>query len=292
MLTELNNPIFKPLTDKIALVTGASSGIGKITARELAHLGAHVVMVCRNAEKAAETRKEIIAQTGNENITLLVADLALMQEVKRCAAEFSARFPKLDILVNNVGMMPGKRTLTAEGFEISWATNHLAPFLLTNLVIDKMVAAESARIVNVSSEAHRLGDICFQDMNSPKKYNAFTAYCDSKLANIMFTYELSRRLEFTNITANVLHPGMVATKFGHEHTGSLKYLFLLARPFMISPEQGARTSLYLAASPEVEDLSGYYFSKMKPIKSAEITYNPNISHRLWTLSEIQTGFQF
>jgi NAD(P)-dependent dehydrogenase (short-subunit alcohol dehydrogenase family) len=292
MFTELNNPIFKPLTDKIALVTGASSGIGKITARELARLGAHVVMVCRNAKKAAETRKEIIAQTGNENVTLLVADLALMQDVKRCAAEFNAQFPKLDILVNNVGMMPGKRTLTAEGFEISWATNHLASFLLTNLVIDKMVAADSARIINVSSEAHRLGDICFQDMNSPKKYSAFTAYCDSKLANIMFTYELSRRLEFTNITANALHPGIVATKFGHEHTGSLKYLFVLARPFMISPEQGARTSIYLAASPEVAGQSGYYFSKMKPIKSAEITYNPNISHRLWTLSEIQTGFQF
>lgn len=280
------------LQGKIAMVTGASSGIGKVTARELAGLGANVIMVCRNQEKAEKAKKEIIASTGNSNVNLLIADLSLLEEVKRCAGEFNARFPKLDILVNNVGMMPGKRTLTAEGFEISWATNHLAPFLLTNLLLEKMQAAESARIVNVSSEAHRLGQLSFQDLSCPNKYTAFTAYCDSKLANILFTNELTRRLELTNITANALHPGIVSTNFGQENSGSFKYLFQLARPFMTTPEKGARTSIYLAASPHTAGLSGCYFSKMKPIKSAGITYNPNISQRLWTLSEIQTGFQF
>ena len=291
MINNLNTAGAMPLSGKIVMVTGASSGIGKVTARELARQGAEVIMVCRNPEKGEAARQEIITTTNNPKVSVMLADLSLMEEVRRLADEFNKRFPKLDVLVNNAGMMPGKRTLTPEGFEISWATNFLASFLLTNLLLDKMLAAEAARIVNVSSEAHRLGHINFQDMHTPKKYSAFTAYADSKLANILFTYELDKRLELTNITANCLHPGVVATNFAQQHSSAMKYFFLAGRPFMHSAEKGAQTSIYLASSPEVEGLSGLYFKNRKPVKSSNESYNQSISRRLWTLSETQTGFQ-
>ena len=280
------------LKGKTAVITGASSGIGKVTALELANLGANVVMVCRNQSKAEDTRNEIVKATGNENITLILADLALMQEVERAATEINEQFSKLDILINNAGIMPGKRKVTAEGHEISWATNYLSAFLLTNLLTDKLLAAENARIINVSSEAHRLGQLNFQDMHSPKKYSALTAYSDSKLANILFTYELARRLELTDITVNCLHPGVVATNFASENAGSYKYLFLLGKPFMTSPEKGARTTVYLAASPEAGKFTGTYFKNLKPVRSSTQTYSPIIARRLWSLSEKQTGFTF
>src|SRR5688572_10654559 len=280
------------LTGKTAVVTGASSGIGKVTALELANLGANVVMVCRNQSKAETTKTEIIKATGNKNITLILADLALMQEVERAASEINAQFPKLDILINNAGIMPGKRIVTSEGHEISWATNYLSSFLFTNLLTDKLLAAEKARIINVSSEAHRFGHLNFQDMHSPKKYSALTAYADSKLANILFTYELARRLELTDITVNCLHPGVVATNFAGQDAGSYKYLFFLGRPFMSSPEKGARTTVYLAASPDAGKYTGAYFKNLKPARSASQTYNPVIARRLWALSEKQTGFTF
>jgi NAD(P)-dependent dehydrogenase (short-subunit alcohol dehydrogenase family) len=280
----------QPLTDKVALITGASSGIGKITARELAKFGMHVVMVCRNAEKGEKVKQEIITITGNNNITLLQADLSLMSEVRRVAASFKARFPKLDILINNAGMMPGKRKITEEGIEISWATNYLSAFLLTNLVLDKLMAAETARIINVSSEAHRIGHLNFQEMHKPGKYSALTAYADSKLAMIMFTYELTRRLELTRITANCLHPGVVATNFAQQEPSAMKFFFIAGKPFMRSPEKGAETNIYLAVSPEVADKSGLYFKNKKAVRSSGQTYNPAIARRLWIQSEIQTGF--
>ncbi|MFC5270291.1 SDR family oxidoreductase [Adhaeribacter terreus] len=279
------------LTNKIAVVTGASSGIGKVTARELARLGAHVIMVCRNQEKGEKSRQEIIAKTGNQNVTLLLADLSLMQETRRVAEEINHLIPKLDILINNAGMMPGKREETAEGFELSWATNYLSVFLFTNLLLDKLLAAYSARIINVSSEVHRLGYINLQEMHKPGKYSSITAYADSKLATIMFTYELARRLELTGITVNCLHPGVVATNVtGQAHT-AMKYLFMLGRPFMRSPAKGAETTLYLATSPDLTGVSGLYYKNKKAVRSSGQSYNPAIARRLWLLSEKQTGFQ-
>ncbi len=279
------------LQGKTAVITGASSGIGKVTALELARLGAEVIMVCRNKIKGEETRRQIIEKTGNSLLSVVYAELSLMEEVKKAAAEINGKIKKLDILINNAGMLPGKRNVTAEGHEIAWATNYLSAFLLTNLLTDKLLAADAARIINVSSEAHRLGHLNFQDMHSAKKYSAVTAYADSKLANILFTYELARRLEFTNITANCLHPGVVATNFAQENSQVYKYLFMLGRPFMSSPEKGARTTLYLAASPEAANFNGLYFKNLKPVRSSKQTYSPAIARRLWTLSESQTGFK-
>ena len=279
------------LQGKTALITGASSGIGKVTALELAHLGAEVIMLCRNPEKAEATRKEIIAETGNQNVSVILADLALMEQVNKAAEQINGQISKLDILVNNAGLMPGRRRLTSEGIEVAWATNYLAGFLLTNLLTDKLLAAEAARIVNVSSEAHRLGQLNLQDLHSPKKYSALTAYADSKLANIFFTYELARRLEFTNITANCLHPGVVATNFASKDAAGYKYLFLLGKPFMTRPEKGARTQVYLAASPEVANVTGAYFKNLKPARSSTDSYSPAIARRLWTFSEKQTGLE-
>ncbi|MBK0403112.1 SDR family oxidoreductase [Adhaeribacter sp. BT258] len=279
------------LANKIAVVTGASSGIGKITARELARLGAQVLMICRNPEKGESARQEIMAKTGNQNVMLFQADLSLMREVRRVAKEINDKFPRLDILINNAGMMPGKRTVTSEGFELSWATNYLSVFLLTNLLLDKLMAAESARIINVSSEVHRLGQINLQDMHKPGKYSSITAYADSKLATIMFTYELARRLELTGITANCLHPGVVATNVtGQAHT-AMKYLFMLGRPFMRSAEKGAETTLFLATSPTLTGVSGLYYKNKKAVRSSGQSYNPAIARRLWTQTEKQTGFQ-
>ena len=206
------------------------------------------------------------------------------------ADEVNSLFPKLDILKNNAGMMPGKRTLSAEGFELSWATNFLSGFLLTNLLLDKLLAADSARIINVSSEVHRLGHINLQEMHKPGKYSSITAYADSKLATIMFTYELARRLELTNITVNCLHPGVVATNVtGQAHT-AMKYLFLLGRPFMRSPEKGAETTLFLATSPTLNGVSGLYYKNKKAVRSSGESYNPAIARRLWLQTEKQTGF--
>lgn len=279
------------LHGKTALITGASSGIGKVTARELARLGAEVIMVCRNQKKAEAAQREIIEKTGNAAVSLILADLALMEDVRQAANQINAQWPKLDILINNAGMMPGRRRLTTEGLEVSWATNYLSAFLLTNLLTDKLLAAENARVINVSSEAHRLGHLNFQDLHSPKRYSAVTAYADSKLANILFTYELARRLELTNITVNCLHPGVVATNFAREDAGSYKYLFLLGRPFMTSPEKGARTTVYLAAAPQGEKVTGAYFKNLKTVRSSNQTYSPTLARRLWVLSEEQTGFK-
>jgi NAD(P)-dependent dehydrogenase (short-subunit alcohol dehydrogenase family) len=275
---------------KVAMVTGASSGIGKITALELAKLGAEVFLVCRNKTKGEETKTEIIQKTGNQKISLLLADLSLLSEVRKLAAEFNSQFPKLDILVNNAGMMPGKFIHTSEGFEISFATNYLAMFLLTNLLMDKLMSSEEARIINVSSEAHRLGQINFQELNTPRKYSAITAYADSKLAAILFTYVLSRRLEFTNITVNALHPGVVGTNFAQDSFKAFKYLMKLSKPFIHSSEKGAETTLYLATEPTLNSVSGQYFKNCKPVNSSRLSYDQPLARRLWQYSEDKTEY--
>ncbi|MBC6989728.1 SDR family oxidoreductase [Hymenobacter sp. BT491] len=284
-----------PLTlrDKTAIVTGASSGLGLVTARELARRGARVALVCRNPDKAEQARALIEQAIGPEaKLDILLCDLSLIANVRALADDIKSRYDKVDILVNNAGIMPGQFTLTSEGHELSWATNHLAPFALTNLLLPLMLEAKQARIITVASDTYRLGQIEFSQeaRNAPDKYSSLTAYCDSKLANILFTNELSHRLELTGITANCLHPGMVNTGLINPNSSLLmKALWWIAKPFMISPERGARTSIYLAASPDVASISGKYFKGSKVTTPSAAAQNRLDATRLWRISEEETG---
>lgn len=284
------------LQDKIILVTGATSGIGEVTARELARQGAHVIILARNAEKAARTQRDIIAATGNERVDTVLADLSVLAQVRAVAAELHAKYPRLDVLVNNAGLMFGaEREVSADGYEMTLATNHLGPFLLTSLLFDLLQKSPAARIVNVASMAYRFSKPTLDDLQSERDYSAMWEYGTTKLWNIMFTQELAQRLRahgITNITTNCLHPGAVATNYGQQSGGWLSAVLALGRPFMISPEKGAETSIFLASDPAVVATSGGYFSKKKaePVKSSFNTTANN--RRLWELSEQLTGTQF
>ena len=213
-----------------------------------------------------------------------------MANVRILALEIQKRFDRIDVLINNAGILPGKFTLTPEGYELCWATNYLSAFLLTNLLWQQLLKAEAARVINVSSEAHRLGQLDLNQPHTAKNYSSFTAYCDSKLANILFTYEMAQRLELTNITANCLHPGVIASNFGTTSFGLLKWIFKLGRPFMQSAAKGAETVIYLATSPEVAGVTGKYFKNKKAVNSGKETYNTALAKRLWRFSAAQTGF--
>ncbi|TGE24150.1 SDR family oxidoreductase [Hymenobacter aquaticus] len=282
------------LDGKTVLITGPSGGIGQITARELARRGAHLVLVCRNPERAEQTKTLIQQASPASQPDILLCDLSVLAEVRTLAAEVTRRYSKLDVLINNAGIMPGPLTITDEGHELSWVTNHLAPFLLTNLLLPLLEAAGQARIINVASEAHWLGEIepAQNFRNDREKYSSFTAYCDSKLANILFTNELAHRLELTGITANCLHPGIVDT--GLVNPGSsrlLKLMWLLARPVMVTPEVGAQTSIFLATDPKVAALSGRYFKNSKPARSSGTARNRAEASRLWRISAEETGLE-
>ncbi|SHK69840.1 SDR family oxidoreductase [Hymenobacter psychrotolerans] len=285
-------PSIPSLHGKTALVTGASSGIGLVTARELARRGARVVLVARNPDKAEQARAAIQSAIPEAQLEVRLTDLSLLANVHQLAADLQRDHSQLDILVNNAGIMPGPLTITEEGHELSWATNHLAVFALTNLLLPLLSEAKAGRIVTVASEAHWLGEIepLQEARNNPEKYSWLTAYADSKLANILFTNELAHRLELTNVTANCLHPGLVDT--GLVHPGSswgMKALWWPAKPFMISPEQGARTSLYLATSPDVARVSGTYFKNQRPGRCSSRSQSRTEAARLWRISEEETG---
>jgi NAD(P)-dependent dehydrogenase (short-subunit alcohol dehydrogenase family) len=284
-----------PLRGKIALVTGASGGIGLITARELARRGARVVLVCRNAERGEQARTTIREAVGPDTqLDLLLCDLSLLANVRTLADEVAKRFDQVDILVNNAGLVSGPLTITEEGHELTWVTNHLSVFMLTNLLLPQLSEAPQARIVTVASEAHWLGEIehSAEARNAQEKYSSFTAYCDSKLANIMFTNELAHRLDLTKITANCLHPGMVDTGLVNPNNSRvMKALWWAAKPFMISPEKGAQTSIYLASSPEVATVSGKYFKNRKLTRASSSAQSRAEATRLWRLSQDETGIE-
>jgi NAD(P)-dependent dehydrogenase (short-subunit alcohol dehydrogenase family) len=279
----------KPMKGRVCLVTGATSGIGKATAQALAGMGATVAVVGRNQEKTQAVVDEIKRTTGNTDIDSVVADLSIQQQVRVLAESILARYPRLHILVNNAGAINRTRSLSADGIEMTFAVNHLAYFLLTNLLLDRLKADAPARIVNVSSDAHKGAMIPFGDLANERRYRGFKVYGQSKLANILFTYELARRLEGSGVTANCLHPGVIATGFGHNDGGLLSLGLRLAVPFLKKPEQGAETSIYLASSPEVEGMSGQYFVDKKPIKSAPASYDEEAARRLWDISSEMTG---
>jgi NAD(P)-dependent dehydrogenase (short-subunit alcohol dehydrogenase family) len=272
------------LQGKIALVTGSTSGIGKVTARELARQGATVVIVSRTRAKGEATLAEIKLATGNEQIDLLIADLNSQADIRRLAEEFKQKYSQLHILINNAGGINQNRAVTPEGFEATFATNYLAPFLLTELLLDTLKASAPARVVNVSSTAHVPGKINFDDLQAEKRYSSWTAYSQAKLALILFTYELARQLEGTGVAVNALHPGVIASNFGNGGGAFLRVGWKIMTPFILNVEKGARTTLYVATSPEVEGVTGKYFDASKEKKSSAASYNEAVRLRLWEVS--------
>ncbi|WP_207957092.1 SDR family oxidoreductase [Rubrobacter tropicus] len=275
---------------KVALVTGGTSGIGKAAATALAAMGADVVLVGRNPERGEEAAAEIRARTGGR-VDLALADLSSQAEVRALADEFKKRYDRLDVLVNNAGLVQSTRSETVDGLETTFAINHLAPFLLTNLLMDLLKESAPSRVVTVSSEAERWGNIDFDDLQSRKKYRGFPVYGMTKLANIMFTYELAGRLKGTGVTATCMHPGAVNTRFGSDNSGLFTIFFRLFKPFMRTPEQGADTLIWLASSPEVEGVSGRYYSDRKVIEPKKVADDPQARRRLWEESERLTGLK-
>ncbi len=282
----------KAMQDKTVLITGGTSGIGKETALELAKQGATVVVVGRNPAKTATTVAEIKAASGNDHVDSLVADLASMQEVRRVADEFKARYDSLHVLLNNAGALFTKRYETVDGYEQTLSLNHLAYFLLTNLLLDTLKASTPARIINVSSSAHRGKTLNFDDLQHKKSYDfgGLGVYGQSKLANVLFTYELARRLARTGVTVNALHPGFVASGFGKSDNLLVTLIMpIIHRLFAIPVEEGAQTPIYLASSPEVEGVSGHFFEDCKPVKSSLASYDEAAQKRLWKVSEELTS---
>lgn len=270
----------------ICVVTGANTGIGKATALALAKQGATVVMLCRSRERGEAARAEIAAEAGRA-AELVIGDLAVQAEIRRAATEIEARWPRLDVLINNAAVMMPKRTVTADGIETMFAVNHLAYFLLTNLLLDRMKASGAARIINVSSNAHRfIKRFDFDDLQGEKKFATLRAYALSKLENIYFTYALARRLEGTAVTVNAMHPGVIRSELNRSMPPFAVWLF---NKFTRPPEEGAATPLYLATSPEVAGVSGKYFDACREKQTTPITYDVEASERLWELSARLTG---
>jgi NAD(P)-dependent dehydrogenase (short-subunit alcohol dehydrogenase family) len=279
------------MASRTCLVTGATAGIGLITALELARRGARVVGVGRSPEKNAAALARIQRETGNPRVSYLQADLSSFAEVRRLAAEFRQKYNPLHVLVNNAGAFFSTRRETADGLEMTFALNHLSPFLLTNLLLDVIQASAPARIVNVASGAHVGSPMNFDDLQSTRRYSSWAAYSMSKLANVMFTYALARRLENTGVTANALHPGFVDSNIGKDDNRWYRWLMFLMKPITLSPEKGALTSLYLATSPEVDTITGHYFDKQRAIPSSKISYDLAQQDRLWAVSAKLTRLQ-
>jgi retinol dehydrogenase 12 len=269
---------------KVCLITGATSGIGKVTAQELAQAGAAVVVVGRNPQRTAAVVEQIKNKTGSQQVDSLIADLSVQADVRRLAQEFRQRYDRLDVLVNNAGSFFMQRQTSQDGIELTFALNHLAYFLLTNLLLDVLIASAPARIINVSSGAHLGASARWSDLKDPPSYSGWRAYSASKLANIAFTYELARRLEGTGVTSNALHPGYVATNFALNNSTFLRPLLKLFQLAAITPEKGAETTIYLAASPEVEGVTGKYFYRCQPIASSRASYDEQAARKLWELS--------
>jgi NAD(P)-dependent dehydrogenase (short-subunit alcohol dehydrogenase family) len=273
------------ITEKVCLVTGANAGIGKATALGLAQMGATVIMVCRNLQKGQEAQAEIQAATGNQKVDLLVADLALPDDSSKLAERVKTHYTALHVLINNAAIIPQQRTVTAVGWEMQWMVNHLAPFLLTNLLIDLLKQSAPARVVTVASQVHANGRIHFNDLHATQNYQPSQVYANTKLANILFTFELARRLAGSGVTANCLHPGVVATNLLNDYMGVPRQ----RRDRGIAPTQGAETSLYLATSPEVAEVSGHYFVDKEVRRATAVAYDETLAAQLWQVSAEMLG---
>ncbi len=276
------------MAGRTVVVTGATGGIGKATALGLAAMGARVAITGRDAARAGAAAGEIRAAGGQ--VDVFVADLSSQAEVRRLAEELLRELPRIEVLVNNVGGYWDTRHVTADGLERTFAVNHLAPFLLTNLLLERLKQSGPARVVTVASNAQSMGRIEFDDLQDERSYSGSRAYNQSKLANVMFTYELARRLRSTSVTANALHPGMVSTAFGAEDPSVIQRLVVpFMRPFMKAPDQGAVTSIHVASAPDLERVSGLFFTKSKPMSSSAQSYDETAAARLWRVSADLVG---
>jgi NAD(P)-dependent dehydrogenase (short-subunit alcohol dehydrogenase family) len=278
------------MTGKIVLITGGTGGIGKAAAMALASMGAKVGITGRDRARAEHAAAAITRESGNPAVDVFVADMSSQAQVRRLADEVLAAYPRLDVLLNNVGGFWANRHVTADGLEQTFAVNHLAPFLLTDLLLERLKESAPARIVSVSSGAQSLGRIDFDDLQGELAYSGQTAYNQSKLATVMFTYELARRLAGTGVTATTLHPGVVSTAFGSEDPSRIfRFLVPVYRPFMKSPKQGAETSIYLASSASVAGMTGMYFANRTSRRSNAASYDAEAAARLWRLSSELVG---
>ncbi|NVM35279.1 MAG: SDR family oxidoreductase [Candidatus Lokiarchaeota archaeon] len=276
------------INGKICIITGANSGIGKATALGLAKLGAKVVMLCRNKTRGEDAQNEIITKSGNKSIDLLLADLSSQSSIRKFVSEFEKKYDKLDVLINNAGVNPSKRYETIDGIEKAFAINTLAPFLLTNLLLPILKNNIPARIINVAS-AVQSKSINFENLQFKKHFRSWKAYSQSKTALILLTYEFARHLSNSGITVNCLHPGGVKTNLTRDYKGIIKLFTKLFFSFAKSPEEGAKTSIYLASSSDVENISGKYFIDKKEAKSKDITYDESIAKRLWDVCTVLTN---
>ena len=275
--------------DKIIMITGANSGIGKEAALQLAEQGARVMMVCRNRERGEPALAEIKAKSGNDAVALMTADFESQQQIRDLADAYKRAHDRLDVLINNAGLYLSERHETEDGIESTWAVNHLAPFLLTNLLLDVIKASAPARIVTVASDAHRAGRLDFDDLEMKEKYRWIAAYAQSKLANVMFTYELARRLDGSGVTATVMHPGTVATGIWNRNKNVLNALLRLFKPFYMSPKKSAEAVVRLAVASDVEGGSGTYFDRMNEAQSSDASHDTEDAARLWQISKQMTG---
>lgn len=281
-------PGARPMAGRTVLVTGGTGGIGEATAAGLAGLGARVGIVGRQRGRAEAAGARIRA--AGAEVDVFTADLSAQREVRALAEQVLTAYPRLDVLVNNVGGYWAHRHVTEDGLERTFAVNHLAPFLLTNLLLKRLTASAPARVVTVSSGAQAMGRIHFDDLQGERGYRGQRAYNQSKLANVLFTYELARRLAGSGVTANVLHPGVVRSGFGSEDSGRwMRVMLPVVRPFMKTPEQGAQTSIHLASSPEVEGVSGRYFANRRVRRSSSASYDTTTAARLWDVSADLVG---
>jgi len=273
----------------VCIVTGASSGIGLETARGLAAQGATLVAVCRSRERGEVALASIRESTGNADLHLVLADLSAQASIRQLAKELVARWPRLHVLVNNAGVVETRRRLTADGIETVFAVNHLSYYLLTRLLLNRLQESAPARVVNVSSDAHRFAKLDWENLQGEKGWGFMRQYGLSKLCNILFTQELAKRIAGSGVTVNALHPGAVGTRLGQNNGAWAKALTLLLRPFFLTPAQGAETSIYLASSPDVEGVSGGYFVKRRRQAPTPEASNPGNAAQLWELSARLTG---
>jgi len=278
------------LEGKEIVITGATDGIGRVTARELAKMGASVTIVARDAAKAQAVVKDLRTAAGHDRVGFVRADLSSQKSIRGAAETIKARLKRLDVLINNAGAMFSRRELSEDGIERTFALNHLGYFLLTNLLLDQLKASAPSRIINVASAAHAGAKINIGDLQGAKAYSGWRAYQQSKLANVYFTYELARRLAGSNVTVNALHPGFVASRFGNNNGGLSRVAFSVAKTFFaISEVNGARTSVYLASSPDLEGVTGKYFDSRRQVKSSPVSYDEQKWRELWRASEKLTG---
>ena len=275
------------MAGRVCAITGASSGLGLETARALAAMGATVALLCRSIERGEAARAEIAAATGSADLHVVACDHANLDSVRAAAGELLSRFDALHVLVHNAGLMLMQRRITVDGLEATFQVNHISAFALTALLRERLAASAPARVITVSSIAHRMAQLDFDDLQSERLYDGFYVYGRSKLANVLFTYELARRLAGTGVTANTLHPGLVRTGFGHNNGRAAGAFMTLSQlpPLAVTPRRGARTQVWLASSDAVHDRSGGYYARGRARRSSRISYDRDAQRRLWEASE-------